>query len=80
MVFKFFDKKSGKSSGIKYMLNHRLANELINQLLENLKKEEFILRKDNIWNVDLPDVELINKCNKGIRYLLCVIDPFGKHA
>ena len=36
--------------------------------------------KDNIWGVDLADMELISKCNKGIRYLLCVIDLFSKYA
>ena len=49
--------------------------QFINQLLESLKKEEFILHfKDNIWGADLADMQLISKNNKGIRFLLCVID------
>ena len=36
--------------------------------------------KDNIWGVDLADVQLISKYNKGIKYLLCVIDLFSKYA
>ena len=36
--------------------------------------------KDNIWGVDLADMQLINKHNKGFRYLLCVIDLFSKYA
>ena len=36
--------------------------------------------KDNIWVVDLADTQLISKHNKGIRYLLCVIDLFSKYA
>ena len=36
--------------------------------------------KDNIWDVDLADMQLISKYNKGIRYLLCVIDLFSKYA
>ena len=36
--------------------------------------------KDNIWGVDLADMQLIRKCNKVIRYLLCVIDLFSKYA
>ena len=36
--------------------------------------------KDNIWGVDLADMQLISKYNKGIRYLLCVIDLFSKYA
>ena len=36
--------------------------------------------KDNIRGVDLADMQLISKYNKGIRYLLCVIDLFIKYA
>ena len=36
--------------------------------------------KDNIWGVDITDMELISKYNKGIKYLLCIIDLFGKYA
>ena len=36
--------------------------------------------KDNIWGVDLADMQLISKFNKKIRCLLCVIDIFSKHA
>ena len=36
--------------------------------------------KDNIWGVDLADMQLISKHNKGTRYLLCVIDLFSKYA
>ena len=45
----------------------------INQLLENLKK-------DNIWGVDLADMQSLSKYNKGIKYLLCAIDLFSKYA
>ena len=51
----------------------------INQLLQNLKKV-YSSFKDNIWGVDLTDMQLISKCNKGIRYLLCAIDLFSKYA
>ena len=36
--------------------------------------------KGNIWVVDLADIQLISKYNKGIRYLLCAIDLFRKYA
>ena len=36
--------------------------------------------KDNIWGVDLADMQLISKYNKGIRYLLSAIDSFSKYA
>ena len=35
--------------------------------------------KDNIWGVDLADMLLLSKFNKGFRFLLCVID-FSKYA
>ena len=44
----------------------------INQLLESLKKEKvYSSFEDNIWGVDLADMQLISKYNKGIKYLLC---------
>ena len=30
--------------------------------------------------VDLANMQLISKCNKGIRYLRCAIDLFSKYA
>ena len=36
--------------------------------------------KDNIWDVNLADMQLISRHNKGMRYLLCVTDLFTKYA
>ena len=36
--------------------------------------------KDNIWGADLADMQLLIRYNKGIRFLLCVIDSFSKYA
>ena len=36
--------------------------------------------RDNIWGVDLADIQLLSKFNKGFRFLLCVIDIFSKYA
>ena len=51
------------------------------QLLENLKKRKlhspFI---HDMWGADLANMQLISKCNKGIHFLLCVIDIFSKNA
>ena len=53
----------------------------IDQLLGNLKKRKvYSSFKDNILGVDLADMQLIGKYNKGIRYLLCAIDLFSKYA
>ena len=31
-------------------------------------------------SVDLADMQLVNKFNKGVRFLLCVIDIYSKYA
>ena len=36
--------------------------------------------RDNIWGVDLADMQLLSKYNKGYKFLLCVIDIFSKYA
>ena len=36
--------------------------------------------KDNIWGVDLADMQSLSKFNKEIKYLLHAIDLFGKYA
>ena len=51
----------------------------INQLLENLIKEKCIHLLKTIFG-DLVDMQLLSKFNKGIRFLLCVIDLFSKYA
>ena len=36
--------------------------------------------KDNIVGVELVDLQLLSKFNKGFRFLLCVSDIFSKYA
>ena len=36
--------------------------------------------RDNIWGVNLADMQLLSKSNLGFRFLLCVIDIFSKYA
>ena len=36
--------------------------------------------KDDMWGVDLVDMQLLSKFNNGFRFLLCVIDVFSKYA
>ena len=36
--------------------------------------------KDNIWGVDLADMQSVSKYNKEIKYLLCAIDLFSKYV
>ena len=86
MVYKFFDKKS-VGSGAKRVntkitpQNEQLAEELHKPIIRKFKKRKvYSAFKDNIWGVDLADMQLLSKYNKGIRFLLCVIDIFSKYA
>ena len=50
-------------------------------IIRNFKKRTVYSGfKDNIWGADLADMQLISKFNKRFRFLLCVIDIFGKYA
>ena len=85
MVYKFFDKKS-KRSGLKenqgiFLQNSQLDDEFHKPIIRKFKKRKvYSSFKDNIWGIDLADTQLISKHNKGIRYLLCVINLFSKYA
>ena len=86
MVYKFFDKKS-KGSGVKHVntklapQNQQLAEELHKPIIRKLEKRKVHTAfKYNICGADLPDMQLLSKYNKGIRFLLCVIDIFSKYA
>ena len=82
MVYKFCDKKS-KGAGIKNEIkqNQQLADELHKPIIRKFKKiKVYSSFKNNIWGVGLGDMQLIDKCNNGIRYLLCAIDLFSKYA
>ena len=68
MVYNFFYKKS-KGSGLKE--NKQLADELHKPNIRKFKERKVCSSyKDNIWGVDLADMQLISKHNKGIKYLL----------
>ena len=84
MVYKFFDKKS-PGSGVNTHANKsafnnkKLAEELHKPITKKFKKRSIYSGfKDNIWGVDLADMQLISKFNRGFRFLLCAIDIFSK--
>ena len=61
--------------------NQQLADELHKPIIRKFKKRKvYSSFKDNILGADLAGIQLISKHNKGIRYLLCVIDLFSKYA
>ena len=36
--------------------------------------------RDNIWGANLADMQLIGKFNKGVSFLLCLIDVSSKYT
>ena len=85
MVYKFFDTKASapdrKTVGSGVNENIKLANELHKPIIRKFnKRKAYLSFKDNIWGADLADMQLLSKFNKGIKYLLCVIDLFSKYA
>ena len=86
MVYKFFDKKS-TGSGFKKLKNTTkpsssiLADELHQPVIRKFKKRKVYSQfKDNIWGVDLADMQSLSRKNKSIKYLLCAIDLYSKYA
>ena len=82
MVYKFFDKKS-MGSGVKKLKDSSLilADELHKPVIKKFNKRKVYSQfKDNIWRVDLADMQSLSKKNIGIKYLLCAIDLYSKYA
>ena len=89
MVCKCFDKKSqgsGRPLSSAWQVannkeNIQLADELHEPIIRKCKKRKvYSSFRDNIWGVDLADMQLLSKFDKGLRFLLCVIDIFSKYA
>ena len=89
MVYKLFDKKS-TGSGIardttKLSSLERsssiLADELHKPIINKFDKRKVYSQfKDNIWGVDLADMQSLSRKNKSIKYLLCAIDLYSRYA
>ena len=61
--------------------NYQLANQLPRQIIKKFKRRKvYSSFRDNIWGVDLADMQSLSKYNRGIRYLLCAIYLFSKYA
>ena len=88
MVYKFLNEKSsgsdvGTSLANKSATepNYQFANELHREIIRKFKKRKvYSSFRDNIWGVDLADMQSLSKYNKGIEYLLCAIDLFSRYA
>ena len=95
MVYKFFDKKSTAEpsalartgSGFKKLKNTTkpsssiLTEERHKPIIRKFNKRKVYSQfKDNIWGVDLADIQSLSRKNKDIKYLLCAIDLYSKYA
>ena len=61
--------------------NKVLAEELRKPVIKKCNKRKVYSQfSDNIWGVDLVDMQSLSKKNKRIKYLLCAIDLFIKYA
>ena len=87
MVYKFFDKKSicsgtAKPSSLERIASSSiLADERHKPIIRKFNKRKVYSQfKDNIWGVDLADMQSLSRKNKGIKYLLCAIDLYSKYA
>ena len=86
MIYKFFDlkvvpldKKTMSGKGIKNV--KILAEELHKPVIKIFNKRKVYSQfKDNIWGVDLADMQSLSRKNKGIKYILCDIDLYSKYA
>ena len=68
---------SGKGTGN----NKILAEELHKSVIKKFNKRKVYLQfRDNIWGVDLADMQSLSKRNKSIKYLFCAIDLYSKYA
>ena len=80
MVYKFLDKKSS-GSGIVNKPNYQLAYELHKPIIRKFKERKiYSSYRNNVWGVDLANMQSLSKYNKGNKYLLCAIDLFSKYA
>ena len=68
-----------KSMGSGIASSSILADELHKPIIRKFNKRKVYSQfKDNIWGVDLTDMQSLSRKNKGIKYLLCAIDLYSK--
>ena len=76
LAYKFFEKKTGSGASV----NEELAEELHKPVIKIFKRGTVHMRiRDNIWAVDLAEMESLSSKNQFVRYLF-VLDVFTKYA
>ena len=62
-------------------VNEELAQELHKPVIKKSKRRKFYAKfKDNIWAADSAEMRWVSYKNRGVKYLLCVINNFIKYA
>ena len=71
MVYKFFGKKSmGSGINTAKRSSSILADKLHKPVIKKFEKRKVYSQfNDNIWGVDLEDMQSLSRKNKGIKYL-----------
>ena len=78
MIHKLLDQKTGPEA--KASANEELAQKLHKSIIKKFKRMGLCARfRDNIWASDLAEMGLLSSKTQ-VKYLLCVIDVFGKYA
>ena len=79
MVYRFFDKKT--RSGAKACVSEELAQELHKPMINNLKGGKYMRDLKIIFGQQiLAKMGSLSSKNRGVKYLLCVIDVFIEYA
>ena len=81
MGYRFFDKKSTGSGIATARSSSILADELHQPIIKKFNKRKVYSQfNDNIWGVDLADIQSLSRKNEGIKYFLYAIDLYSKYA
>ena len=78
LVHKSFDKKTG--SGAKARVNEELHQELPTPVIKKFKRSVYARFKNNVWAADLAEMGSLSSKNRGVNYLLFVVDLFTKYT
>ena len=72
-------KKNENSESVNW--SSQLADELHKPIIKNFPKRKVDVNGlDKIWTADLVEMQAFSKFNRGVRYLLTVIDVFSKYG
>ena len=77
MVYQFMDKKTGSELSV----NEETAQELHKPVIKRFKRSKACAKfKDDIWAANIDEMGILSSFNRGVKYLLCVIDVFTKYT